>query len=148
MCPTAAALSHLLQLKSDLTIETMRSIEVQALYQSNNARLTAYEKKEAEHTKAYDKFMDTDKKITFNGHTYEKDEERSERVAAAYADFKVKNFDPAVLDELQNIDMNYDLLKELVNTKIEVINADIKNAEGLVQTEAQKTHLLGGGGGG
>ena len=112
----------------------------------NTEKLEKQVKYEDKWYSKFDEFMDDSKDVNFKGQKFAKDSgDRSEATARQYADWKVKEYDAELSEELADLDIEYDTMKCMYETLLDELRAQKDAQQQLLQTNAQDTGLLGGG---
>lgn len=145
MANTAALLGNLLSINADINYYTQQSISWNKLYEANSAKLEDQVNYEKKWEKAFDDYMDTDKKIDAYGFHAEKGQTRNESVADAYAHAKVKQYNEELLNELQDLDIEFDTMRQMMDTMLEELRAEKESAKTATSNAANDTGLLQGG---
>ena len=143
MAATAALLGTLLCTNADITFYTQQQIFWANKYEANAAKLGEQQTLEEKYWDAYDDcyYAEEDKKVKINGTPQENN---NEAAAIAYADYKVKNFDEELLNELMELDIQYETMKLMYETQLEALRAQQESEKTATSTAAQDTGLLGG----
>ena len=148
MSITAASMSHLLTLTQERNFYQMQQIYWSNEHTAIEAQVTQYSKLESKWQKAYDDIMDasTSKKITFNGVTYDGENNTcNAQIAEAYASSMVQEYDEETLLELSNLEVEYESMQQMYETLLEETNARIEQQKELVSENAKDTGLLNAG---
>ena len=143
MAATAALLGTLLCTNADITFYTQQQIFWANKYEANAAKLGEQQSLEEKYWDAYDDcyYADDEKKVKINGVEQSNNDEAA---AINYAHYKVKNFDQELLDELMNLDIEYETFKLMYETQLEALRAQQEGEKTATSTAAQDTGLLGG----
>lgn len=141
MAATAALLGTLLCKNADITYYTQQQIFWANKYEANAAKLADQQSLEDKYWDAYDDcyYADDDKKVKINGVEQSNNDEAA---AINYAHYKVKNFDEELLDELMELDIQYETMKCLYETELEALRAQQEALKTAASTAAQDTGLL------
>ena len=143
MAATAALLGTLLCTNADITFYTQQQIFWANKYEANAAKLGEQQSLEEKYWDAYDKcyYAEEDKEVKIGSQVFASNCESS---AIEYANLKVKNFDEELLNELMELDVQYETMKLMYETQLEALRAQ-KEAEETAAAEAAKdTGLLSG----
>ena len=95
---------------------------------------------------AYDKATDGTRSsaLKMNGEVFlDKEVAGTEAQATEWADYKAPTYDEDILEELEDLDVEYTQMQALFDTKIEEEKAEIEKLEQLTSEGAQDTGLLG-----
>lgn len=143
MAATAALLGTLLCTNADITYYTQQQIFWANKYEANAAKLGEQQNLEEKYWDAYDQcyYAEDDKKVKINGTPQDNN---NEAAAIAYADYKVKNFDEELLNELMELDVQYSTMKLMYETQLEALRAQQESEKTATSTAAQDTGLLSG----
>ena len=141
MAATAALLGTLLCTNADITFYTQQQIFWANKYEANAAKLGEQQTLEEKYWDAYDDcyYAEEDKKVKINGTPQENN---NEAAAIAYADYKVKNFDEELLNELMELDIQYGIMKDMYETQLEALRAQQESEKTAVSNAAQDTCLI------
>ena len=134
----AAELGQLLALKADIAFLTLKQIHASNKLTNIQAQLTKEQKYEDEWDKAYDKCFDAEAKDQEKFGIYTVGTEAG---AIAYANFKVVDYDPARLAELNELDIEYDTMKTMYDTMLQEDRALLDSLKGLVEKDAADTNM-------
>lgn len=66
-----------------------------------------------------------------------------DKIASQFASKKVPNFNPDLLDEYTDLDMEYSTMVAMYDTLLEELQAQADGLKDRTSTEAQDTHILG-----
>ena len=141
MAATAALLGTLLCTNADITYYTQQQIFWANKYEANAAKLGEQQNLEEKYWDAYDDcyYAEDDKKVKINGSPQANN---NEAAAIEYANYKVKNFDEELLDELMELDVQYETMKLMYETQLEALRALQESEKTATSTAAQDTGLL------
>lgn len=141
MASTAMSLGTLLCTNREIAYYTQESIRWNNLYEGNLDKLEEQVRYEEKHCEAYDKcyYAEDDKKVKRNGKTYENN---NECVALQYADEVVRQYNEELKNELAELDVEYDTMKTMLDTKLETLRARQEAEKSLVQQNSQNTELV------
>ena len=138
------SLSALLRVQSDLSYNTNLLDNLTLEMDANTAKLEDQQKLYNKWEKAFDDAQDEDKTCKIGNTTWkEKGEVLSDARADAYAHAKVKKYDEELLDELTELDMDYDSRKTILEAAITELQAEKDSWKQQASTEFQDTHMLG-----
>ena len=138
-----ASLAALIRTEMDISFATRELDKLSLEMDANTAKLEEQQKWEKKWEKAFEDGQDDDKAINSCGYHKEKGEHWSDAKADAYAHAKVKKYDEDLLDELTELDMDYDSRKTLLEAEITEKTAEKDSWKQETSTEFQDTHLLG-----
>ena len=143
MAATAALLGTLLCTNADITFYTQQQIFWANKYEANAAKLGEQQTLEEKYWDAYDKcyYADAEHQVKIGSQEFTCNCECS---AIEYANLKVKNFDEELLDELMELDIQYETMKLMYETQLEALRAQQESEKTATSTAAQDTGLLGG----
>lgn len=141
MAATAALLGSLLCKNADRTYYIQQQIFWANKYEANAAKLGEQQTLEEKYWDAYDKcyYAEEDKEVKIGSQVFTSNCECS---AIEYANLKVKNFDQELLDELMDLDVQYGIMKNMYETQLEALNAQLESEKSLVANAAGDTGLL------
>ena len=143
MAATAALLGTLLCTNADITFYTQQQIFWANKYEANAAKLGEQQSLEEKYWDAYDKcyYAEDEKEVKSGSQVFANNCESS---AIEYANLKVKNFDEELLNELMELDVQYETMKLMYETQLEALRAQQESEKTATSTAAQDTGLLGG----
>ena len=143
MAATAALLGTLLCTNADITFYTQQQIFWANKYEANAAKLGEQQSLEEKYWDAYDKcyYAEDEKEVKIGSQVFANNCESS---AIEYANLKVKNFDEELLNELMELDVQYETMKLMYETQLEALRAQQESEKTATSTAAQDTGLLGG----
>ncbi len=144
MSNTAALLGNLLAINADINYYTQQSIYWNSKYEGVSAKLEEQVKYEEKWEKAYDDAIGNDKEKRCGSITVAIDNQNTS-IADAYAHAKVKQFNEELLEELEDLDIDYDTMRQTMDTMLEELRAQKESAKTATSTAAQDTGLLQGG---
>lgn len=138
---TSALLSQLLAEKANLSFYTIEQVKWSEKYTGIQKKVAAEQKKQTLYEKAYDSAIDNNKELKAgnitvcanNTNTY-----KAEQYALAKSDY-----DERELEELNDLDCQYEMQKTLYETLMEETKAKIKSLESTTSQAAQSTEILG-----
>lgn len=147
---TAALLATLHMKTADLNYYVQQQIFWAKKYEDVSAKLNNMSNLEEKWEEKFDEGMCPDKKIKFDRQTYGPDDDGNvkcmdEHTAKRYADSKVKGYDAAVLEELTELDIDYETQKNTYETLQKELQAEVDSLKEKVGQEAGQTYLIGGG---
>ena len=138
------SLATILRIEADLNYNTRSLDKLSLEMDANKAKLEDQEKWEKKWETAFDNAQDEDKECKIGNTTYkEKGVVLSDYEADRYAHLKVKKYDEDLLDELTELDMDYDSRKTILEASITELQAEKDSWKQQASTEFQDTHLLG-----
>lgn len=139
-----ASLATILRIQADLSFNTRALDNLTLEMDANTAKLEDQQKWEKKWETAFDNAQDEDKTCKIGNTTWkEKGEVLDDRRADAYAHAKVKKYNEELLDELTELDMDYDSRKTMLEASITELQAEKDSWKQQASTEFQDTHLLG-----
>ena len=139
-----ASLATILRIQADLSFNTRALDNLTLEMDANTAKLEDQQKWEKKWETAFDNAQDEDKTCKIGNTTWkEKGEVLDDRRADAYAHAKVKKYNEELLDELTELDMEYDSRKTMLEASITELQAEKDSWKQQASTEFQDTHLLG-----
>ncbi|MBR6127367.1 hypothetical protein IKQ21_06750 [bacterium] len=142
----AAQLGNLLSVNADINYYTQQSIFWNQKYEANQEKLEVQTKLEQKWEDAYDDAYSATKDIKMNGNVFiHEGEKHNMEKAKAYADWKVEKYDAELMEELSELDVEYDTMKTMYDTLLEELRAQKDADKQAVSTAAQDTGLLQGG---
>ena len=107
-----ASLARILRIQADLSYNTRALDNLTLEMDANTAKMEDQEKWEKKWEKAFDDAQDEDKCCKIGNTTYkQKGQVLSDMEADRYAHLKVKKYNEELLDELTELDMEYDSRK-------------------------------------
>ena len=141
MANVAALLSQYLNTKADINFYNAVLMEWTRKYEANQEKLEVQVKYCEKWEKAFDSAMYNDRELSCRGVVVGKNNE-DERIADAYADAKVYQYDEELSEELQDLDVDYDTMKTMYETLLESLRAQAEGEKNATSTAAQDTGLL------
>ena len=159
----AAPLCQLFKIQAEKNAIALREMINANRLDANSKKLTKMQKYQETYEKAYNDVMcpENEKDIKLGGQNYvvlEKNKKgnvvathyydangvecNAEKAALAYAKAKAPNYDEDVLNELSDLDLEYETIKEMCETLLESLNAQRQNQQALVSERAKDTHLI------
>ena len=145
MSNTAALLGSLLTCNADINYYTQQQIFWSKRYEANAAKLEEAVNHEEKWYEKYDKCLEgkNDGKdcVTYKGKPYE----MTECDAIRYANDVVGELDEAMMEELADLDIEYDTMKCMYETLLEGLRAEQEGLKTATSTAAQDTGLLNAG---
>ena len=144
MANTAALLGNLLSINADINYYTQQSIYWNMMYEGNSAKLQEQVKYEEKWEKAYDEAIGNDKEKKCGCITVAVDNQNTS-IADAYAHKKVAQYNEELSQELADLDIEYDTMRQMYDTLLEELRANKDAAKTVTSTAAQDTGLLQGG---
>ena len=139
-----ASLATLLRIQTDISYHTRQLDNLTLEMDANKAKLEEQEKWYNKWEKAFDDAQDEDKTCKIGNTTWkEKGVVLSDAKADAYAHAKVKKYDEDLLDELTELDMDYDSRKTILEATLTELNAEKDSWKQETSTELSDTHVLG-----
>lgn len=78
-----------------------------------------------------------------DGHSTLGNDSKKSEICSMYANAKVPKFDPDLLDEYTELDMEYSTMVNMYDTLQEELQAQADGLKETIGTEAQDTHMLG-----
>lgn len=144
MSNTAALLGNLLCTNADINYYTQQSIYWNAKYEANVAKLEEQVKYEEQWEKYYESAIDNTRELTA-GSIIVKEGNQCVADADAYAHAKAKHYDAELSLELADLDMEYDTMKTMYDSLLEVMRAQQESDKTATSTAAQDTGLLNAG---
>ena len=139
-----ASLATLLRIQTDISYNTRQLDNLTLEMDANKAKLEEQEKWYNKWEKAFDDAQDEDKTCKIGNTTWkEKGVVLSDAKADAYAHAKVKKYDEDLLDELTELDMDYDSRKTILEATLTELNAEKDSWKQETSTELSDTHVLG-----
>ena len=139
----SSELAALIGYYNEKNYNTRLLVKLTAKMESNSKKLEEQTNLYNKWEKEYDKGMDEDKEINYKGFHKAKGEVWDNRTADRYAHLKVAKYDEELLDELAELDMDYDAQKTAIEAAITLNQANIDSTKQVESTECQDTHLLG-----
>ena len=141
MAPTATSLAMNLGTTQEINFYTRLAARYNDLYENNLDKLEEQVKYEEKHCDAYDKcyYAEDGKEVKRNGRVYANNNECE---ALAYADEVVHQYNQALKEELAEMDMDYEIMKNMIDTKLTALIEREKSEKSLVQQNAQDTGLI------
>ena len=141
MANTAALLGNLLCTNADINYYTQQSIFWNAKYEANAAKLEEQVRYEEKWETAFDSAIDNSKELTA-GNIVVEESNQCEAIADAYAHAKVKQYNEELSLELADLDIEYDTMKTMYDTLLEVMRAQQESEKQVTSNAAQDTGLL------
>ena len=148
MANTAALLQNLLRCKADYNYAVLQQTMWASRQEGNASKLAAQQSAEDKWYTAYDKAVDVaegndDKtnKFKSNGTSYEI-KEGNMALCEMYANAKVSQYKPGLLDEYADLDTEYELMVSTYDAMVTQLDTMIQNYEEQVGTSAQDTGRL------
>lgn len=138
---TSALLGSLLSEKANLAFYTVEQVKASERLAGIQKKVAAEEKKQAAYEKAYDAAMNNNKELKAGGVTVSANN-INERIAEQYALAK-SGFQEEILEELNEINTEYDTRNALYASMIEQSKSKIKSLESATSQAAQSTEILG-----
>ena len=143
MANTAALLGNLLSVNADINFYTQQSIYWNQKYEANQKKLEAQTKLEQKWEDAYDDAYSATKDIKMNKAVFiQEGEQHNAEKAKIYADWKVEKYDEELMEELSELDVEYDKMKTMYDTLLEELRAQKDADKQATSTAAQDTGLL------
>ena len=141
MADTAMHLGNYLCTNYEISYYTRQSIIWNQKYEDNLDKLEKQTNYEQKHVEAYDKcyYAEDGKEVKIGGRVYA---HSNECEAIAYADKKVHQYDEELAIELAALDVDYEAMKNMMDTKLQVLRAREESEKTLVQESAQDTGLI------
>ncbi len=159
----AGLLSQYMSVKAQLSYVELQDTRWNNLATAMSKKLAEQEKGQEKWDSAYDSAdeacNDPSKELKLKGNTIiEKGEagqslnsrikDRSykmdqDKLCSLYASKKVPKFDPELLDEYTDLDMEYSTMVAMYDTLLEELQAQADGLKERTSTEAQDTHILG-----
>lgn len=136
---TSALLGSLLSEKANLAFYTVEQVKASERLAGIEKKVAAEEKKQAGYEKAYDAAMNNNKELKAGGITVSANN-INERIAEQYALAK-SGFQEEILEELNEINTEYDTRNALYATMIAETEAKVKSLESAVKTSCSDTGL-------
>ncbi len=136
---TSALLGSLLSEKANLAFYTIEQVKWSEKYAGIQKKVAAEEKNQAAYEKAYDAAINNNKELKAGGITVSANN-INERIAEQYALAK-SGFQKEILEELNELDLQYSTMNTLYGTMIEETEAKVKSLESAVKTSCSDTGL-------
>ncbi|MCQ2743732.1 MAG: hypothetical protein MJ230_02910 [bacterium] len=146
---TAAQLGNLLMTDADINYYIQQQIYWNNKYEGNAAKLAKLVKVEENWNKQYDSAGDASRSsaLKMNGYVFlDKEVAGTDAQCEEWAYYKVAEYNKELLDELAELDIQYDSMKTMYDTLLEALRAEQQGNEQSTSAAAQDTGLLGGGG--
>ena len=137
---TSALLGSLLSEKANLAFYTVEQVKASERLAGIEKKVAAEEKKQAGYEKAYDAAMNNNKELKAGGITVSANN-INERIAEQYALAK-SGFQEEILEELNEINTEYDTRNALYATMIKETEGKIKSLESATLQAAQSKETL------
>jgi len=144
MANTAASLGSLLCTNADLNYYTQQLTYWSNKYEANAAKLGEQVKYEEKWEDAFDDAIGNTKQLKA-GDVVVGEDNQCENLADRYAHAKVKHYDKDLSLEFADLDIEYDTMKTMFETIIEIERAQQQSEKELVSKNAAETGLIGQG---
>ena len=144
MANTAASLGSLLCTNADLNYYTQQLTYWSNKYEANAAKLGEQVKYEEKWEDAFDDAIGNTKQLKA-GDVVVGEDNQCENLADRYAHAKVKHYDKDLSRELADLDIEYDTMKTMFETIIEIEKAQRESEKQHVAECAAETGLIGQG---
>ncbi len=141
MANTAALLGNLLCTNADINYYTQQLVYWSAKYEANHTKLEAQVRYETQWESQFDKAIDNDKELSCGNVTVHANNQ-DEGLADLYAHEKVDEYNEELSIELADLDMEYETIKLMLETKLEVLRAQEESEKSATSNAAQDTGLL------
>lgn len=139
----SSSVSFLETLKAQQNFYTQMQIEYERKYETVHKQLSKQQSFEEKYEEAYDKcYYGNDGNNVKLGSEELKTGDAT--AATKYAKAKSPNYNPSLLSELEELDVEYDSMQTMYESMLEMINAQTESAESKASTECQKTHIISG----
>ena len=133
-----------LEVKADINYYTVQENFWAKKQETNAKKVGEQQKLEEKWETAYDAACPADKDLKIGGVVVVQEGNTSEVIAEQYADMKVEDYDEALLSELEDLDLEYDSMKESMESVLTNLRAQETNLKQLVTTNCQDTGTLQG----
>ena len=143
MANVSALLSSLLAAGYDESYFIQQSIHWNAKYESNVEKLKTQSKYAEKYESAFDAACPAEKDLKIGGKVWVKEGNTCEQIADDYAHAKVQKYDEELFEELSELDVEYEAMKETFDTMLEMIRSQKENLAQATSTASQETGLLG-----
>ena len=142
MANVAMDLGNYLCTKYEISYYTRQSIIWNQKYEDNLEQLEKQTNYEQKHVEAYDKcyYAEDGKEVKIGGRVYA---HSNECEAIAYADKKVHQYDEDLAIELAALDVDYEAMKNMMDTKLQVLRAREESEKNNLGDSTQDTCLIG-----
>ncbi len=138
----AAQLGNLLNVTADLNYYTMMLNQWSAKYEANSEKLQAQVKYQDKYIAKVEDAEDPDKEIKCAYGNKAKGEVWEGAKAEGYGHYKVKEYDEALLQELEDKDIAYDTMKTMYEALVTQLQAEKDADKQSTATALGDTHLL------